>query len=163
LAFLEVKQKVNTGRTIKSRVRTRALSPRIARDAEPFLRTHYPYRVEALGARLYNAFQRITLVSVRDVERVTIDLGVRFLWDGVQVSLDGVAIAEVKQDGFSTDSPFVRQMRAQGVRATRFSKYCIGVCMLYPEVKRNRFKPQLRQIEQLCHQRSAMCQTCSCY
>ncbi len=149
LAFLEVKKKTNTNTTIKSRMRTQEVSSQITRDAESFLCTHYPYQVEDLEPKLYNAFQRITLVSKHSVERLTVDMGLRFLWDGAHVSLDGIVIAEVKQDGFSVNSEFVRQMRALCVRATSFSKYCIGVSMLYPEVKHNRFKPQLRQIAKI--------------
>jgi hypothetical protein len=90
-----------------------------------------------------------------------VDVGLRFLGNGVRVSFAGIAIAEVKQDGFSMDSEFVRQMRALCVRATSFSKYCIGISMLYPEVKHNRFKPQLRQIAQLLHEGRIVCQTYS--
>jgi hypothetical protein len=149
LAFLEIKHKVNANTTVKSRMRTRELTSQIARDAESFLHTNYPYQVEDLEPKLLNTFERITLVSKHSVERITIDVGVRFLWNGADVSLAGIAIAEVKQDGFSMDSTFVQQMRALGVRPTGFSKYCIGISMLYPEVKHNRFKPQLNQIDRL--------------
>jgi hypothetical protein len=87
LAFLEVKHKVNANTTIKSRRRTRGLSSQIARDAGSFLRTHYPYQVEELEAKLVNAFQRITLVSTHSVERLTVDVDLRFLWNGLQLSL----------------------------------------------------------------------------
>ena len=103
--------------------------------------------------KLFNAFQRITLVSKHSVERLTVDVDLHFLWKGTCVSLAGIAIAELKQDGFSMGSEFVRQMRALGVRATGFSKYCIGVTMLFPEVKHNRFNPQLRQIAKLMRER----------
>ena len=161
LAFLEIKQKINANTTIKSRRQTRALSTRLPRNAAPFLRMHYPYPVEELEAKLFNAFRRITLVSTYRVERLTVDLGLRFLWNGVCVSLPGIVIAEVKQDGFSMDSDFIRQMRALGVRATSFSKYCIGVSMLYPEVKHNRFKPQLRQIDKLLYEGRTACRAYS--
>ena len=90
-------------------------------------------------------------------------------WDPVelaQVYQDNGAAAlsvltEVKY--FKGDPEFIRQMRASGVRATRFSKYCIGVSMLYPEIKHNNFKPQLRQITRLLHERKAACRTCSSY
>jgi hypothetical protein len=151
LAFLEIKHKINDHTTIKSRLRTPRLSGRIARDAESFMHRHYPYQAEGLEAKLFNTYQRITLVSRHSVERVTVDVDLRFMWDGACVPLDGIAIAEVKQEGFSLDSAFIGQMRALGVRATGFSKYCIGVSLLHPEVKHNRFKPQLRQIDQIVH------------
>jgi hypothetical protein len=159
LTFLEVKQKTNTNTTNKSRVRTQELSLRLGRDAASFLRTHCPYHVEALEAKLFNAFRRITLVSIQGIERLTVDVDLRFQWNGAGASLRGIAIAEVKQEGFSMDSAFIRQMRALGVRPTSFSKYCIGVSMLHPEVKHNRFKPQLRQIDKLLGEGRAACQT----
>jgi hypothetical protein len=161
LAFLEIKQKTNTNTTVKTRRQTRALSAQLPQNATPFLRTHYPYPVEELEAKLFNVFQRITLVSMHSVERLTVDVDLRFLWNGACVSLPGIAIAEVKQDGFSVDSEFIRQMRAVGVRATSFSKYCIGVSIVYPEVKHNRFKPQLRQIDRLLCEGRTACQACN--
>ncbi|MBN1936558.1 MAG: polyphosphate polymerase domain-containing protein [Anaerolineae bacterium] len=149
LAFLEIKHKVAGNTTVKSRMQTQALNLQIAQDAKPFLRTCYPYQLEELGARLLNTFQRITLVSTHRVERLTVDVGLCFLWNDVHTSLTGVAVAEVKQDGRSTNSEFARQMRTWGVRATNFSKYCIGVSMLYPQVKHNNFKPTLRLIDTL--------------
>jgi hypothetical protein len=159
LTFLEVKHKINANTTIKSRVRTQELSAQIAPDAEPFLRTHYPYPVGKLEAALLNTFQRITLVSTQGVERVTVDVGLLSLWNGAGASLAGIAIVEVKQDRCSTNSAFVRQMRALGARPTSFSKYCIGVSMLYPGVKHNRFKPQLRRIAKLLREGRTACQT----
>lgn len=160
ISFWEVKHKIGDHVTLKSRMRTRELSTQIAHEAESFLRTHYPYRVDELEAKLSNTFQRITLVSTNSAERLTVDVGVRLVWNGAQTSLDGIAIAEVKQDGYSTDSAFIRQMRAQGVHPTRLSKYCIGISTLYPQVKYNRFKPQLCQIANLLS-RGSTCQTCS--
>ena len=150
--FLEVKRKTNSGQTIKSRTQTAEWSAQLPADAQSFLRTEYPYPAEELEARLLNTFQRITLVSTHGMERVTLDVGLLSLWNGAGASLAGIAIAEVKQVRFSMDSAFVRQMRALDVRPTSFSKYCIGVSMLYPGIKHNRFKPQLRQIAQLSHQ-----------
>ncbi len=115
LVFLEVKHKVDAHTTHKRRVRTSELSAKLSDGLEPFLRTHYPYPVGGLQPTLLNTFQRITLVSKYSVERLTLDLGVHFWWDGTWVSLDGVAVGELKQDGFSSDSPFFRQMRSLGI------------------------------------------------
>jgi hypothetical protein len=161
LAFLEIKHKIKANTTIKSRLRTGELSSQLKRDDKSFLRTQYPYQVEGLEAKLFNTFQRITLVSTHSVERLTVDVDLQCLWNGLCVSWAGIAIAEVKQDGFSMNSEFIRQMRALGVRTTSFSKYCIGVSMLYPEVKHNRFKPQLRQIDKLLYEGRTACQAYS--
>lgn len=157
LAFLEIKQKVTAHTTIKRRMQTSGLNAQIARETRPFLHTHCPYRTEELEAKLFNTFQRITLISMHRVERLTVDVDLRFQWNGVEISLAGIAIAEVKQDGFSVDSEFMQQMRAAGLRPTSFSKYCIGVSMLYPEVKHNAFNPQLLRMMRLLHERESPC------
>lgn len=157
LAFLEIKHKIDATTTVKRRVQTRKLSTQIARDAEPFLRAHYPYQVDELVPTLLNAFQRITLVSTQDVERLTLDVDLWFTWNGARISLPGLAVAELKQDGYSMGSAFVQQMRALCVRPTGFSKYCTGISMLYPQVKHNRFKPQLRQVAKLSFRGRAAC------
>lgn len=162
LSFLEIKHKTDDRTTIKSRMPGQGWSAQIPPAARAFLHEHYPYRAEELEPKLGNTFQRITLVSTERIERVTIDLDLCLVCNSAQVRLDGIAVAEVKQDRFSVGSEFVQQMRLQGVRATRFSKYCIGVSMLYPEVKHNLFKPQLRRIDQL-GQKRIPCQTLSSY
>jgi hypothetical protein len=40
-------------------------------------------------------------------------------------------------------------MRQMGIRKTGFSKYCVGVSLLYPEIKHNRFRAAHRLIARL--------------
>ena len=42
------------------------------------------------------------------------------------------AIAEVKQDGVDRASGFMQQMHGMALHPTSFSKYCIGVALLFP-------------------------------
>ncbi len=67
------------------------------------------------------------------------------------ISLPGLAIAEVKQEGINRHSDFVRQMRAMAIHTTGFSKYCVGTALLNPTVKHNNFKDKLRLVERLVH------------
>jgi len=149
LAFLEVKHKTNQNVTVKHRVQTPELVTRIDDWAEDFLYACFPYSSTALTVKLQNTFRRITLVSAHSIERVTLDLGLRFTANGAHLPLSGIAVAEVKQAVFSLQSEFVGQMRALGVRPMPFSKYCIGVSQLYEQVKVNRFKLQQRYISNL--------------
>jgi len=55
----------------------------------------------------------------------------------------------VKLDAQDQTSPFLAQMRAQRIRPQGFSKYCVGVSMLYDHVKKNALKPQLLRLEKL--------------
>ncbi len=149
LYYLEVKFKTNKNRTIKSRRRARAVRAEFGGRELDFVRAHFPYDVQALRPALWNEFTRITLVSKRRVERLTLDLHLRFWHNEARASLPGIAVAEVKQQGFSLRSDFIGQMRALNLRPTGFSKYCMGVSKLYPGVKSNNFKPRQRLVDKL--------------
>jgi hypothetical protein len=149
LAFLEIKHKTNKNRTVKSRLQTTGLVTHFNPESRVFLQDHQPFTAQALEPKLWNNFVRITLVSQLHQERLTLDLNLQFSYDQATVALPGLAIAEVKQAGYNPDSPFIRQMRTLSVHPTGFSKYCLGVSMLYPEIKHNNFKPKLRLVEQL--------------
>jgi hypothetical protein len=142
LSFLEVKHKTNKKRTIKDRLQTPHMQTRVNRETAVFLHNHYPHEAAELLPVLWNNFSRITLVSVHRAERLTLDFDLSFRWGQRQTVLPGVAIAEVKREGFTQNSDFIRQMRASGVRPTAFSKYCLGVNYLYPQLKQNNFKPR---------------------
>lgn len=149
MAFFEVKHRTNRNRTIKSRMPLGDVDDALGGRADGFLDSHSPYHVRDLEPKLWNDYLRITLVGVRHVERVTLDLNVAFAWGDSLTMLDGIAIAEVKQPRISRTSPFIQQMRRLGVRPAPMSKYCTGIARLYPGVKANNFKPMLRRIEQI--------------
>ena len=148
-SFLEVKHKTNKRRTVKSRLSTDVLVTSMNRSSVEFLRDKCPYNGLELIPRLWNTYTRVTLVSKTHCERVTIDLTLAFAWQGRKIALPDVVIAEVKRDGSSADSDFIKLMRRLGVRKTGFSKYCVGVSLLYPEVKQNRFRAQHRLIARI--------------
>lgn len=149
LAFLEVKHKTNKKRTIKERLETDRLMTRVNRQTVPFLKRHYPYEPAALLPVLLNSFIRITLVSRHRPERLTLDFNLHFRRGLQTLAFPGVAIAEVKQEGFSMNSDFIRQMRALGVRPTSFSKYCLGASALYPRLKQNNFKSKHLMVQKV--------------
>lgn len=149
LTFLEVKHKTNKNITVKSRLQTPKLITHVDAGAGNFLETCYPDAPRGLSPKLWNGFRRITLVSKHRVERLTLDVALHFWWGQTHVTLPGIAIAEVKQQDFSLRSDFVGQMRALGVRAIGFSKYCMGISLLYDQVKSNNFKPQWLYIDKM--------------
>ena len=148
-SFLEVKRRTNKGRTVKERIGTEAFLTRLTPEASRFVQSLAPSGGRPLLPTLWNEFSRITLVSERRPERVTIDVNLRFKGGGGSVALAGVVIAEVKQEERGSKSGMSAAMRAMAVHAMAFSKYCIGAAMLYPEVKHNRFKPVLRAVDQI--------------
>jgi hypothetical protein len=153
LAVLEVKRKTNKNVTVKSRLQTPEVVTQVDAQTVDFLHTHFPQATEALKPQLWNSFYRMALVSKHSIERLTLDIDLSFQAGGTHAALPGVAIAEVKQEAFSLRSDFVGQMRALGVRSMSFSKYCIGVSLLYDQVKRNRFKPQWLYIDKITQDR----------
>lgn len=149
LSFLEVKYKNQKKRTIKNRVKTELFNSEIDGEDAAFLMDYTPYPVQNLAAKLWNTFTRLTLVSKTGVERITIDLELSFHNEQKQVNLPDIVIAEVKQEGFSLQSDFMKEMRKQGIRSTGFSKYCVGTSLLYDQVKKNRVKPKMLMMHKL--------------
>ncbi len=147
--FLEVKRKDNHDRTLKSRIRSGPLPSEDRPEVVSFLADSFPLHRATLAPKISNSFYRISLISRRDLERLTIDLDLRFLTSGDRFSLPGLAVAEVKQPRFSIQSAFMQLMRQAGIRATSFSKYCVGAALAYPQLKRNAFKPLLLDIRKM--------------
>lgn len=150
LSFLEIKHKIDRSHTIKNRVQTPYMLTHLCPDSEQFVRSHFPFRADGLEPKLWNSYQRLTLISRRYPERLTIDFHPEFFTSDRAQTLPGIVIAEVKYDSTHRHSEFIRLMRSLGIRPMGFSKYCIGVALLHAEhVKSNNFKPTLRAVRQL--------------
>ncbi len=149
LAFLEVKHKTRKDRTIKERTCTGQQVTELSDASEDWLADIYPYDSRALEPKLWNTFTRITLVNRERCERVTLDVDLAFLTHTRSTRLDGLVVAEVKMDSADQYSPFMAHMRAQHIRPQGFSKYCIGVALLSPQVKKNTLKPKLLWIDKM--------------
>lgn len=148
-SFLEVKHKTNKKRVIKRRIQTPKLVATLDKNAAGFVDSTCPYHAEVMQPRLWNSYQRITLVNTEYKERVTLDIDLHFGWSGRDVGLPRVVVAEVKQERFSQASDFIRLMHQYHIRSTGFSKYCIGASLLYPQLKQNRFKKKHRLLAKL--------------
>jgi SPX domain protein involved in polyphosphate accumulation len=151
LTFLEVKHKDQKRRTEKSRMPLPGRVNSLCGDFDDFLQGHNPFSSSDLRPKLWNVFKRITLVSKRNLERVTFDINLSFFNERDELALNGIAIAEVKQTQFSNGSAFMNEMRNQGIRGSGFSKYCYGVSQLYRDVKRNSQKDKMLMINKLQH------------
>jgi hypothetical protein len=151
VSFLEVKHKTRKDRTIKDRIPTTHAATHMTREATHWLREVCPLDGNALEPKLWNTFTRMTLVSKHCCERVTLDIDLAFYTADRMVQLDNIVIAEAKTDAGNRTSPFFAQMRAQKIHPHGFSKYAIGVTMLYDQVKKNAMKPQLLKIEKMSY------------
>jgi membrane protein DedA with SNARE-associated domain len=140
LSFLEVKHTTRKGRTIKDRLMTDQPVRQMTRDLQNWLLGVSVVDGGALELKVWNTFTRITLVNKQRCERVTLDSDLAFFSNDRLVQLDGIAVAEVKMNACRAASPFISEMRAQRIRQRGFSKYAIGVSMLYDRVKKNTLK-----------------------
>jgi len=147
--YLEVKRKTNKKRTVKHRKRINGPAGRLPATMLRWLDAQLEVPVEHLEAVLHVAFSRLTFVHPQAKERLTIDFNLRFSDGRHERTLPGLVVAEVKLEHFSNQTPFAQQMHAMGVRPCRLSKYCLGLSLLHPGMKANRFKPRYRHLQKL--------------
>jgi len=150
MRFLESKFKMNRNRTIKKRISRQERIPEGNEVEEQFVMQQTPYNREDLETKLYNRFKRVSLVHRTVNERITIDTDIFFSTDKENwQALGDLAVIELKQEQFSRHVGFTRILRRHGIRPIGFSKYCIGVSMLYPDRKINRMKQKIRLLNKL--------------
>ncbi|MBE9468384.1 MAG: polyphosphate polymerase domain-containing protein [Bacteroidetes bacterium] len=145
-SFLEIKFKSNKNKTIKKRIKTNDFFSEASRD---FIKKNSPYSLNELKARVETKFSRITLVSNKFDERLTIDFNLSFENNKKIDKLPFLSIAEVKQEKFSSSSEFIKILKNYGIRQMSLSKYCTGINLLYKNLKQNRFKPRLLTLKKL--------------
>lgn len=151
LHFLEVKKKNAKGITQKSRVKTTGMDDSILSSEEEFLLSNSPYRPDGVDLILENSFNRITLVSQDQKERITLDYGLQFfnIESEKRLDLPGISIAEIKYEKHLAGSPFNIALKELHIPPQRFSKYAIGAALLNPDLKQNRFKLRVRKVHQI--------------
>ena len=149
LSFFEIKTRTDAGRTVKYRLETASPLTTLTPAARTLLAAHLPPEEQALQPILRNDFRRITLVGLHTAERLTLDLGVQFEYEGKTAVLPGVVIAELKQSGIDRGSPVAQLMARRQIRPTSLSKYCVGVAMLLPHTIEQAFAAQLQAIQAL--------------
>lgn len=149
--FLEIKHKFN-GRTDKRRILTNDFNELQDEKERDFLRRQLNVDAQ-LKPTMWNAFQRITLVSRTSRERLTLDFNIHFHMGEIQRNFDQLVIAELKQENLDRNSPFYKLMKKERIRPYRLSKYCIGSVEIYGEevLKFNRFKKKLLFLNKINH------------
>ena len=151
LNFLELKRRDN-GRTDKGRMRLESDEAQLGDTGADFLRRS---EIDPSGwkQKLLNRYQRITLVSKHQAERVTLDLNIEFSHDGVDEQLGDLVILELKQHKASRKTAVYKVLRRQQIRPFNISKYCIGLIKTHgqEQLKHNRFKKKLLKIDKINH------------
>lgn len=148
IAFLEVKFKSNKDRTIKKRIPILEIQEALTAHEMHFIEERTGSSTP-LEPKLWNAFERITLVNNHSPERLTIDCNLSFRAGVQTITMNDLVIAEVKQESESRSSPFIHELKNRIIRPEGISKYCLGVTLLYPFVKSNNFKEKLLRIKKV--------------
>jgi hypothetical protein len=129
-SFFEIKQKTNTGNTLKER---------------------YPHsldRVNGLVQQLEVVYDRITLYDKSFQEKLTFDFNLTFRDTKSQIRFSSIVIAESKKMK-NTQSGFVDELKKRKISSTSISKYCLGMVSLKPSIKQNNFKNLVYKINKL--------------
>lgn len=155
--FLEVKERQNTGRTIKRRIETYGIPDLSEKDPAKFLKSNLSHDCSGFHPVLETDYWRVCLVSADMRERITFDLCLSFRNDVAEYSYPSVVVGEIKYDRDLFRSAALAGLKDLGVRKTPFSKYCIGVTHLYPGIKHNRFRPLVSRLEKLSTEGAAAC------
>lgn len=155
--YLEVKERQNTGRTVKKRLETKGTVELTTKGPSTFLESAFPYDFREFHPVLTTGYNRVTLVSKDCRERITFDTGLSFSNNETFFSFPGVVVGEIKYDRSLFMSPGLAGLKILGIRKTRFSKYCIGVSLLYTGQKQNEFKPVRNRLEALSNAGVATC------
>lgn len=147
LFFLEIKNKYKD-KTIKNRINITDFEMVLKNRSANYINEVIGKKIN-LEAKLWNSFQRITLVNNAAKERLTLDLGLSFSWGEVKKEFDHIVIAELKQEREDRSSLFYRLMKTNGIRSNGMSKYCVGAATLFPTLKSNNFKEKILLIDKL--------------
>ncbi len=146
--YLEVKHKINKGKTLKSRMEVEREKNEPEGEEIPFLREKTPYDPLMMRQVLQVSFTRITLAAPDGRERITYDHSLRFRAGEQEKDLPGLGVLEIKHSGRKNLSPMTRLLNRYRIFPQGFSKYCTGILLFYPGVKYNRFKPMLKLIKE---------------
>ncbi len=149
ITFLEVKHKKN-GRVDKNRIMVENEKFVLHDEEEKFLKEANIHN-EELKVKLYNYYNRITLVANETVERVTFDFNIAFQHEDSKSGLDNIVIVELKQPTLSRETPIYKALRNLQMKPYNVSKYCIGLIKTHgtDKLKYNRFKKKLNRLNKI--------------
>ncbi len=147
--FFELKKKTNKKRTVKFRIETDINIQQISHEENEFLKEYFLLRNEDLQPALCVQFKRLTLVHKAKNDRCTIDLSPKFSNKHGEITLENLAIFELKRGRNLNLSPMISILRKLQIKHCGLSKYCTGRALLEPGLKQNAFKSRLRYLKNL--------------
>lgn len=143
ITYIEVKFKNNQGHTLKKRARVdKARIP-------DFIAKHTPYRFADLEKKVTVFYSRMTLVDLSLTERITIDIDLKYRIEKSTYLFPGLVILELKQNRLQRKSDINRVLRDLRIFPAKLSKYCFGIALHYIDIKKNRYKCKIREINSI--------------
>ena len=151
-SFFEIKIKNNKDRTIKKRLKVDEINEYLGDLEGDMVSKIIGLSPSQLTPKLDLEFSRITLTDNNFNERLTIDANLSAK-NGTSNKIFGqLIISEIKQNKYNPKSDFIRILRNLKIQEMRFSKYCMGLLHVNNNLKYNRFKPRLLQINKILAQ-----------
>jgi len=156
--YNEIKQKLNTGKTVKFRQRRDAMNTEppvlpplddlsVFDESFTALLGKNGYgNIGKLVPTLHVFFNRLTFLNNRFAERMTLDLGLGYGFGGTELKLHETAIVELKRERGPEQTVAQGYFRSIHKCPSGFSKYTIGISLTHGEAKKNRFLPKIRHL-----------------
>ena len=151
-SYFEVKIKNNKNRTIKKRLKVDKMNEHLGNQEMDLVSKITGLSPSQITPKLDLEFSRITLTDNNFNERLTIDANLSAKNGTSNKLFDQLIISEIKQNKYNPKSDFIRILRNLKIQEIRFSKYCMGLLHINNNLKYNRFKPRLLQINKILAQ-----------
>ena len=150
--FFEIKIKNNKNRTVKKRLMVDEMNGCLGEQEIELVSNIIGLQPNKLTTKLNIQFSRITLADNSFNERLTIDTNLSAKNGSSSKIFDKLVISEIKQKKYNPKSQYIQILRDLKIPEMRFSKYCMGILHVNKEIKYNRFKPKLLQINKILTQ-----------
>ena len=157
-SFLEIKRKNVKGRTLKHRISVVSAKPVLDDRGNQFLKSRGVSETDTIHPVLKVVYDRLSFLSEDQDERFSVDFNVRFSDGQRKGDFGKLAIFEVKQSKIET-TPVIKALRKNRISERSISKYCLSLCQVNSELKANRFKPVLRNLQALIHEKKSQSET----
>lgn len=149
ISFIEVKYKTNQLKTIKTRTQVEEIDSGFDTKKGEFISDVSNIDAQLLEPKLWVNYQRATLVSKAKNERATIDIGLQYEFNERKKKFEDLVIIETKRESSIKSTPMMAALKLMQIRPEGFSKYCMGITQLYPNIKQNSFKKKILRVEKL--------------
>ena len=147
--FFEIKVKNNKNRTVKKRLMVDEMNGCLRERERELVSDIIGLQPNKLTTKLNIQFSRITLADNSFNERLTIDTNLSAKNGSSSKIFDKLVISEIKQKKYNPKSQYIQILRDLRIPEMRFSKYCMGMLHVNKEIKYNRFKPKLLQVNKI--------------